>query len=219
AEIKAFCGANGGSTCTSSNASTVFKWVFAQGKRVFFLPDEHLGRNTAADLSVPHDHVACYDPKKVDGGLRESDVVSAQVVVWRGFCIIHTRFTTEHVMFARKNWPDSRIIVHPECPREIVRIVDAHASTAGIIKYVEAAPAGSVVVVGTEVNLVERLAHQQAGRVTVKALAPSVCRNMSMTSDKSLHDVLVNWPDANVVSVPDRIAANARTALERMLSL
>lgn len=219
AEIKAFCGANGGSTCTSSNAGKVFQWVFAQGKRVFFLPDEHLGRNTAADLAVPSDQVAVYDQKSHNGGLNEAAVARAQVIVWRGFCIIHTRFTVEHVRFARKNWPDARIIVHPESPREVVRIVDAHASTSGIIQFVESSPSGSVIVVGTEVNLVERLARIHAGRVTVKVLAPSVCRNMSMTSEKSLCEVLEHWPQANVIRVPESVAGEARTALERMLAL
>lgn len=218
AEIKAFCGANGGSTCTSSNAGKVFQWVFSLGKRVFFLPDEHLGRNTAADLAVDADQVVGFDPGKTNGGLEEADVARAHVIVWRGFCIIHTRFTIEHVRFARKNWPEARIIVHPECPREVTRIVDAHASTSGIIKYVEAAPAGSVIVVGTEVNLVERLARLHAGRVTVKALAPSVCTNMSMTSEKSLQELLEKWPEANLIRVPPRVAVDARAALDRMLA-
>ena len=219
AEIKAFCGANGGSACTSGNADRVFQWVFSQGKRVFFLPDEHLGRNTASDLGVPSDQVMLYDPKKKIGGLTEADVAKAQVVVWGGFCIIHTRFTTEHVRFARRNWPDAKIIVHPESPRDVVHIVDAHGSTSRIIKYVEAAPSESTVVVGTEVNLVERLARIHTGRVTVKVLAPSVCRNMAMTSERSLQELLENWPEANLVRVPMHIRTDARTALDRMLAL
>lgn len=219
AEIKAFCGIHGGSACTSSNAGKVFDWVFSQGKRVFFLPDEHLGMNTAADLGVPVERVAVFDPKVENGGIDNVDMDRAQVIVWRGFCITHTRFTPEHVVSARRNWPVAKVIVHPECPREVTRLADAHGSTSRIISFVEEAAVGSTVVIGTEVNLVERLARQHSGRVVVKALAPSVCRNMNMTSEKSLQHVMETWPIANVVRVPAQIAVDACSALDRMLAL
>jgi len=219
AEIKAFCGENGGSTCTSSNAGKVLQWAFSQGKRVLFLPDEHLGRNSACDLGIPSEFIVAYDPKQKNGGLDKTAIDHAKMAVWKGFCLVHTRFTPEHVRFARNNWLDAKIIVHPETPREVVRLSDAHGSTSQIIEYVKAAPAGSTVVVGTEVNLVERLARQHAGRITVKVLAPSVCRNMNMTSENSILTLLQNWPAGNRIIVDLQVAAKARTALERMLAL
>jgi quinolinate synthase len=219
AEIKAFCGARGGSTCTSSNAARVLTWALAGGRRVLFLPDEHLGRNTAADLGMPDEEVATYDPRAPGGGLDAEAARCARLVVWRGFCLVHTAFTAEQVRRVREKLPTARIVVHPECPREVVRASDAHGSTSRIIEYVRAAPDGAVIVVGTELNLVERLAEQQAGRVAVKVLAPSVCANMAKTNEENLLEILTQWPEANRVRVPPDVAALARTALERMLHL
>jgi quinolinate synthase len=219
AAVKACCGELGGSTCTSSNAAAVFRWVFGQGKRVFFLPDEHLGVNTAADLGLPDDQVLVFDPRREDGGLAPADAARARVVVWKGFCLVHTAFTVDHVRRVREAFPEARIIVHPETPREVVRLADAHGSTSRIIRYVEAAPPGTTIVIGTEQNLVERLAAEHAGRVTIKALAPSVCANMARTNEENLLEVLEDWPADRVVRVPEPVAASARRALERMLSL
>jgi quinolinate synthase len=219
AEIKALCGKWGGSTCTSSNASKVFKWVLSQGRRVFFLPDEHLGANTAHDMGIGDDEVAVCNPKKDEGGIPKGSLAKAKVIVWKGFCLVHTAFKPEHVIEARKRFPDAKIIVHPETPKEVVRMCDEHGSTSQIIKYVEAAAVGSTIIIGTELNLVDRLAAEQKGRVTVKALAPSVCANMAKTSEANLLDVLKNWPVRNEVHVPDAVASDARRALETMLSL
>jgi quinolinate synthase len=219
AEIKAFCGKWGGSTCTSSNASEVFKWVFSQGKRVFFLPDEHLGANTAHDMSIPDDEVLLYNPKKQNGGIKTEELTQAKVIVWKGFCLVHTAFKPVHVVEARERFPGAKIIVHPETPREVVRMCDAHGSTSQIIKYVKAAPAGSIIIVGTELNLIERLADEQKGRVTVKALSPSICANMAKTNEANLLTLIKEWPIRNEVHVPDSIAENARKALTTMLDL
>jgi len=220
AAIKACCGAWGGSTCTSSNARDVFKWVFDQGKRVFFLPDEHLGVNTAHDLGVTDEAVAVYDPRHDDGGLTTEQFASCRVIAWKGFCIVHQAFTVPQIEKIRAELPSARIIVHPEAPKEIVRLCDAHGSTAQIIKYVEAAQEGDTIVVGTEINLIQRLAEAHAARgVTVKALAPSVCANMSKTNERNLHDLLVEWRSDCVVSVPPEIAAEARHSLSTMLAL
>lgn len=219
AEVKAWCGRNGGSTCTSSNARRVMEWALKQGRKVLFLPDEHLGWNTAHDMGIPDARVRVYDSVRENGGLSVADVRDAEVVVWKGYCLIHTRFTVAQVQAVRKAIPDARIIVHPETPREVVRMADAHGSTSQIIKFVEAAPAGSTVVVGTEVNLVERLAAEQAGRVTVKALSQSVCANMAKTNEAALLKVLDSWPDKSRVVVPDETAAYARAALDRMLAV
>ena len=219
AAIKSFCGENGGSTCTSSNARRVFEWVFEQGKRILFLPDEHLGVNTAADMGIPADEVLVYDPAHTDGGLSAENVQRARVVVWKGYCLVHTAFTKEHIRRVRERLPGAKIIVHPEVPKEVTELADAHGSTSQIIKFVEDAPDGDTIVVGTEVNLVERLAREQAGRVSVKALSPSVCANMARTNTRNLLAVLQDWPEANEIHVPADIAAGARKALSVMLRL
>ncbi len=219
AEIKACCGKWGGSTCTSSNAAKVFRWVFSQGKKVFFLPDEHLGANTAHDMGISDNEVLVYDPRKLNGGLELDEISKAKVIVWKGFCLVHTAFKPEHIEAARAKFRDAKIIVHPETPKEVVRMCDAHGSTSQIIKYVESAPAGSTVIIGTELNLVERLAEEQKGRVTVKALVPSVCANMAKTNETNLLDLLRKWPARNEVHVPDSITRDARRALKTMLDL
>jgi len=219
AEVKAVCGRHGGSACTSSNAARVLQWVYDRGKRPLFLPDEHLGANTARDLGIPDEAVAVYDPHADDGGLADDDVAQARIVVWKGFCLVHTAFTLEQIEQVRRTLPGARIIVHPEVPRDVVRHADAHGSTAQIIRYVERAPAGSTLVIGTEVNLVERLAAQHADRLTVLALAPSVCANMARTNEQNLLELLQHWPGEKRISVPDDVAANARICLDTMLGL
>ena len=220
AALKAFCGRQGGSTCTSSNATRVFQWVFGQNKRVFFLPDKHLGDNTAFDLGVPDDTVATYDPRQPDGGLPRNAAATARVIVWNGFCPIHVVFTVDQVKAIRQAEPGAKIIVHPEAPKEVVRLCDAHGSTAQIIQYVQKAAPGATVYVGTEAHLVKRLAEEHRARgVTVKLLRHSVCPNMAKTNESNLLTVLRDWPERNVIHVPAHVAAEARLALERMLRL
>jgi len=219
AAVKACCGRHGGSTCTSSNAARVFRWVLERDRRVFFLPDEHLGVNTAIDLGLRDDEIAVYDPRREGGGLASDRLAAARVLVWKGFCLVHTAFTLEQIEQVRRHLPDARIIVHPETPREVTRRADAHGSTAQIIRYVEAAPDGSTIVIGTELNLVQRLAREQQGRVTVKALAPSVCANMSKTNEENLLRTLREWPAEQEIHVPGDVAADARRSLEIMLEL
>jgi len=219
AEVKAVCGRHGGSACTSSNAAHVLQWVFDQGKRPLFLPDEHLGANTARDLGIPDELVAVYDPHPTDGGLADADVEQARIVVWKGFCLVHTAFSLEHLNHVREKIPKARIIVHPEVPKEVVRAADAHGSTAQIIRYVELAPAGATIVIGTEQNLVERLAEQHQNRLTVLALAPSICANMARTNEGNLLALLRGWDAARRIAVPSSVAEEARGCLERMLSL
>ena len=219
AGIKAFCGRNGGSTCTSSNAGKVFRWAFDSGRRILFLPDEHLGVNTAHDLGIPDEAVAVYDPARPQGGLTPEQAADARLVVWKGYCHVHTRFNTAQIGLARERWPEAKIIVHPESPKEVVRLSDAHGSTSQIIDYVRKAPDGAVIIVGTETHLVDRLAAEQQGRVTVKPLTHSICPNMARTTPEKLGAVLAQWPKRNIVRVPPALAAEARQALERMLTL
>ena len=174
AAVKAFCGRHGGSACTSSNAARVFEWALSKsGRRILFLPDEHLGVNTAHDLGIAEQAVAVYDPALPDGGLDAQTVRAARVVVWKGF----------------------------------------------FIDYVAAAPAGARIVVGTELNLVDRLADQYRGEKTVQALRPSVCANMARTDERNLLALLEDWPDENVVRVDRETAGDACRALETMLAL
>ncbi len=218
-EVKACCGEWSGSACTSSNAARVFQWALQQGKKVLFLPDEHLGVNTARDLGLPDDEVGLYDPRRPDGGLTAADVRQFRVLAWKGYCLVHAAFHAEVVRAVREERPAAKIIVHPEVPRAVVELADAHGSTSQIIEYVKQAPAGSEIIVGTELNLVERLAHEERGRVTVKALAPVVCANMAKTHVGSVLNVLKHWPDGARVRVPESIAVPARRALDTMLAL
>lgn len=219
AEVKACCGKHGGSTCTSSNAERIFKWAIDQGDRILFLPDEHLGVNSAHDLGISDDEIALYDPEKENGGLSEEEVKAAKVIVWKGFCIVHQAFTVAHVEKVRELLPEAKIIVHPESPKEVVRVCDAHGSTAQIIDYVKNSPDGSTIIIGTELNLIQRLADQEKGRVIVKALVPSICANMAKTNEANLLHTLQAWPEHQVVKVATDIAADARASLETMLSL
>ena len=219
ARIKAFCGRNGGSACTSSNAAKVFQWALGQGKRIFFLPDIHLGVNSAHDLGIPDGQTAIYEYQKPNGGLTVEALKDVRVLVWGGFCPIHVNFTVADVDAARANWPDAKIIVHPEAPKEIVRRVDAHGSTAQIIKYVQSAPDGSTLVIGTESQLVKRLAEEHKGRLAIKMLKGSFCPNMAKTNEQNLLKTLKDWPDRNQVRVPANLAPDARLCLERMLKL
>ena len=219
AEVKACCGKHGGSTCTSSNAERIFKWALDKGDRILFLPDEHLGYNSANDLGISDEEIAVYDPRKENGGLSDDEIKAAKVIVWKGFCIVHQAFTIAHVEKVRELLPEAKIIVHPESPKEVVRICDAHGSTAQIIDYVNNAPDGTTIIVGTELNLVQRLADQQKGRVFVKALVPSICANMAKTNEANLLHTLQNWPKHQKVTVATDITEDARHSLETMLSL
>ena len=219
AKLKAFCGRAGGSACTSSNAPKVFKWALDLGKKIFFLPDIHLGVNSAHDLGIPDGQTAIYEYQKPNGGLTVEALKDVRVLVWGGFCPIHVNFTVADVDAARANWPDAKIIVHPEAPKEIVRRVDAHGSTAQIIKYVQSAPDGSTIVIGTESQLVKRLAEEHKGRLAIKMLKGSFCPNMAKTNEQNLLKTLKDWPDRNQVRVPANLAPDARLCLERMLKL
>lgn len=219
ARIKSFCGQAGGSACTSSNAPKVFQWALSQGKKIFFLPDIHLGLNSAHDLGIPDEETAIYEYQKPNGGLTAEQLQKVKVLVWGGFCPIHVNFTVDDVKHVRTSLPEAKIIVHPETPKEIVRMVDAHGSTAQIIKYVQAAPDGSTIVIGTESQLVKRLAEEHKGRLTIRMLRGSFCPNMAKTNEQNLLRVLKDWPDRNVVKVPAHLIPNARLCLERMLAL
>jgi quinolinate synthase len=224
ADIKAFCGARGGAVCTSSNAQKVFRWVIDAGKRVLFLPDEHLGRNTANALEISKERFAVWNPKMNGGGLSRDAIAGSQVIAWKGFCHVHTHFTVEHIDEMRSKYPGATIIVHPECPAEVVAAADGNGSTGFIVNSVKDAPAGAVIIIGTEVNLITRLAHEYPGK-TVLPLARSLCHNMYKINPGVLLYTLENLDGNgdgecfNEILVDAAIARDAKKALEKMLAL
>ncbi len=230
ASLKAFCGANGGVVCTSSNATKVLEWAFTQGKRVFFFPDQHLGRNTGAAMGIPLDEMVLWNwrvPAGNLGGATEEALDRARIILWQGHCSVHQRFSLTQIEDARAQHrtagKDVQIVVHPECRYEVVQAADANGSTAFIAKYVADAAPGSVIGIGTEINLVSRLAKENPDK-TVFCLDPVVCPCSTMYRVHPAYlawvmESLVEGHVVNEIDVPDAIRADARVALERMLAL
>ena len=218
AKLKAFCGRHGGVVCTSSNAPDAFRWGFNQREKIFFFPDQHLGRNTGNQMGVPAEEMIVWNPDEFLGGHTPESIKKAKVILWDGYCLVHTRFRVDHVMKMRKEFPDSKIVVHPECTREVVELADAVGSTSFIVKYVEEAPSNTTIIVGTEINLVNRLAIENPDK-KVLDLHYSLCPNMFKINLKNLLWSLENIGKVNVVTVPEEIKSDARVALDRMLSL
>ena len=218
AEIKAFCGRNEGIVCTSSNARAALDWSFARRPRVFFFPDQHLGRNTGNAMGLLPDEMVLWDPDKPLGGNTEEQIKKAKIYLWDGFCLVHTRFTPEEMTDMRRKHPDAKIVVHPECTQEVVALADAVGSTSYIVKYVAEAPTGSTTVIGTEINLIDRLAQVHPDK-TVLSLKESLCPNMYKINPENLLDSLVHVGQKNVVTVPEAIKRDAKFALDRMLTL
>ncbi|MDD5483202.1 MAG: quinolinate synthase NadA [Kiritimatiellae bacterium] len=218
AAVKAFCGEHDAATCTSGNAKEVFRFFLEQNKRILFLPDEHLGANTAHDLGLPDEKTAIYNPSLPGGGMLPGQAEKAQIALWKGYCHVHM-FAVDDVRKARAEHPLAKIIVHPETPKEVLRLADAHGSTSQIIKYVENAPSGATIIVGTEINLVKRLAALHKDRVAVYPLRASLCRNMALITEEKLLKTMETWPEENVIRVEPGIMANAARALKRMLEI
>ncbi len=224
ADIKAFTGRNGGSICTSSNAQRSLEWAFDRGDRVLFLPDEHLGRNTAVRrLGLSLDDCVVFDPHQSDGGLTEDQARSAKVLLWKGHCSVHGRFSPESVDDVRQRVDDVTVLVHPECRYDVVAKADLVGSTEYIINTINAAPPGSAFAVGTELNLVRRLAESNPDK-TVVFLDKTICFCATMNRIDLPHLVwaLENLVDGNVVNqitVDPATAQWAKVALDRMLAL
>ncbi len=222
AALKAFCGRNGGIVCTSSNASTVLEWAFERGQRVLFFPDQHLGRNTAKAMGITMDQMPMWNPRKPLGGHTEEVLHNAKVLLWHGFCSVHKRFTVGQINKAREEFPGVKVIVHPEAPMPVVDAADASGSTDAIRKFVEASKPGDVIAVGTEVNMVNRLAAEYPDR-TIFCLDPVVCPCSTMYRIHPGYlawtlDGLVEGEYRNQIIVPQDIATDAKVALERMLA-
>lgn len=224
AAIKSFTGENGGTICTSSNAERAMKWAFERGEKVFFLPDQHLGRNTAVlKLGLKLSDCVIWNPWKVNGGLSDEELTSARVILWRGHCSVHGRFSVENIEQVRQKIADVKVIVHPECQYEVVSKADVVGSTEMIIKTVTQSPAGSSWAVGTELNLVKRLAANNPDK-TVVFLDKDVCYCSTMNRIDLPHllwamESLVKGRVVNQIKVEPKTANFARIALDRMLGL
>ena len=224
AALKAFCGRHGGIVCTSSNAHAVLEWAFARGKRVLFFPDQHLGRNTALAMGMSLDQMPVWNPYKPAGGAEDPSVYAdAKMILWKGFCSVHQRFTVDQIERARKAYPGVKVIVHPECSMDVVNAADGTGSTSYIVKEIANAPAGSAVAVGTEINLVNRLAAQYPDK-TVFCLDPVVCPCSTMYR---IHPAYLAWALENIeqgnivnrITVDEDTARDAKIALQRMLEV
>jgi quinolinate synthase len=223
AALKAFVGRHGGAVCTSSNARAVVTWALSRGDKLLFFPDQHLGRNTGYQLGLGASDMRVWDPKRELGGLEEVDVKEATLLLWKGHCSVHQRFKVAHVEAFRAEHPDGLVVVHPECSHELIEVADQVGSTDFIIKAIEAAPAGSVIGVGTEIHLVQRLAAEHPDR-TVVSLDPLVCPCSTMFRIDAAHlawvlENLVAGTVVNQIKVDEDTADNARVALERMLEI
>jgi quinolinate synthase len=224
ADIKAFCGREGGVVCTSSNAVATLRWGWERGEKILFLPDQHLGRNTAYSMGVPLDKMVVWDPQQPMGGLGPDEVAAAKIILWKGHCSVHTKFSVAQIEQLRLAEPEVRVIVHPECTWEVVQAADASGSTETIIQRIRESAVGSVWAVGTEIHLVNRLAKEMAPGRTVLTLdgLGCLCSTMFRVSPNHLCWVLESLIEGEVhnqVVVPDDQKHWTRVALDRMLSI
>ena len=223
AAIKAFVGRHGGVVCTSSNAARVYEWALNQEKRILFLPDQHLGRNVGFDMGIALDEMKLWNPLTIPDDNLKNGAADAKVVLWKGFCSVHARFLPEHVDQLREQYPDIRIIAHPECSFEVVQKADESGSTEKIIRAIEDSPSGSTWAVGTEVNLVHRLARQNPDK-TIMSLSGISCLCATMYRIDPPHllwalEELEEGRVPNQIQVDAETARWARVALDRMLEL
>src|SRR5215213_1574734 len=223
AAIKAFCGEHEGVVCTSSNAVPLFDKYLREADKLFFFPDQHLGRNTGVKFGIPLDAMVLWDPNKELGGNTPGQLRRARLILWKWHCSVHGRFRPWHVEQVRREVPGIKLLVHPECEREVVEKSDLNGSTEFIIKAIEEAPAGSAWAVGTEVNLVQRLAKRHPDK-EIRLLAPDLCMCATMyrIAPQNLAwvlDSLVQGRVVNQITVPEETKAWARVALDRMLAI
>jgi quinolinate synthase len=225
ANIKAFCGERGGLVCTSSNARAAFEWAFARGEKILFLPDQHLGRNTAFAMGIPLSEMVVWDPYQINGGVAPDRLRAAKVILWKEHCSVHQRFLPEHVDRVRREEPGMQVVVHPECRWEVCQKADALGSTERLIKIVEDAPPETTFAIGTEIHLVNRLAHRfaaQGKRILSLDDHGCLCTTMYRISPQHLAWALENLVEGRVVNrikVRSSVKQWARVALNRMLEI
>jgi quinolinate synthase len=223
ADIKAFCGEHGGIVCTSTNAAAVMTWAWQRGEKLIMLPDQHLGRNTAFKMGVPLDQMVVWDPNEIWGGLEPEAVQAAKLILWKGHCSVHTRFTVQQIDAFRQKYPDGKVIAHPECTFDVVQAADYSGSTEGILNTVRNSPSGTVWAVATEIHLVNRLRNEVASDKTVVTLDPfgCLCSTMFRVSPNHLLWVLEGLVEGkihNQITVDEPQKSFARLALDRMLT-
>lgn len=225
ADLKAFCGRHGGIVCTSSNARKILEWSFARREKILFFPDQHLGRNTGYRMGIPLEEMVTWDFTQPMGGLTEEQIRKARIILWKGFCSVHQVFRPEQIDRFLEKHPDTRVIAHPECSFEVCRKAPYIGSTEAILKTVRAAEAGTRWLVGTELNMVNRLANEMKPRgVEVHFMSPTICMCSTMfrTDPQHLAWVLENLVEGHVINriqVPEEDAQPARLALDRMLAV
>lgn len=225
AAIKAFCGERGGLVCTSSNARAAFEWAFARSKRILFLPDQHLGRNTGFAMDIPMEAMSVWDPWALQGGQSRDALAASRILLWKGHCSVHQRFLPSHVNDVRAKYPDIRVIVHPECRWEVCQKADAQGSTEQIIAFVEKAPQGATIAIGTEIHLVNRMAcrfAEQGKRIISLDDHGCLCTTMYRISPQHLAWALENLVEGRVVNrikVRASVKHWAKVALDRMLEI
>ncbi|MFC7394316.1 quinolinate synthase NadA [Scopulibacillus cellulosilyticus] len=218
AEIKAFCGKHGGATVTSSNAKKMLQWAFKKKQRILFLPDQHLGRNTGADLGIPLENMVVWDPiqNNFEGDYRKE----TSMILWKGHCSVHEKFTVENINQCRKDDPEIKVIVHPECSYEVVQEADDAGSTRHIIETIKSAESGSHWAIGTEMNLVQRLINQHPDKM-IRSLNPYMCPCLTMNRIDLPHllwslEKVAEGDPVNIISVDSGIARDAKSAIGRM---
>ena len=224
AAIKAFVGTQGGIVCTSTNAAAVLKWAWERGEKLLMLPDQHLGRNTAYKMGVPLDEMVVWDPNEIWGGLTPEQVEHARMILWKGHCSVHTRFTVQQIEAFRKKHPEGKVIAHPECTFDVVQAADFSGSTEGIINAVKNSPVGTVWAVATEIHLVNRLTHDVAPDRIVETLDPfgCLCSTMFRVSPNHLLWMLESLMEGSIqnqIIVPEPDKSQALLALDRMLEV
>lgn len=223
ANLKAFVGERGGAVCTSSNAKGALEWSFAQREKVFFFPDQHLGRNTGKKMGIPLEQMVLWNPFKPYGGLTDEQILNAKVILWQGHCSVHQQFRPEHVDLWRRQHDDVQVIVHPECMMEVVDKADLVGSTSYIVNTIDNAPSGSKFAIGTEVHLVNRLKLRNPDKfVTLLSPFACLCSTMYRITPLDLANVLEELVEGRVVNqvfVDETVQHNARLALDRMLAI
>lgn len=221
AGLKAFTGRNGGLICTSSNADAALAWALSKREKVFFFPDENLGFNTGLKYGLKPEQMVIWDFARKAGGLTEEEIDRASIILWKGHCHVHTNFTTDQIGSVRKEYPDVKIVVHPECTPEVVRLADANGSTKFIVEYCQAAPSGSTIAIGTEINLVNRMAleHPDKRIFALSGDTCPVCANMYRTTLNDLAYTLEQYENMRPVVVSEPTRSEARLALEKMLEI
>lgn len=225
ADLKAFCGEHGGIVCTSTNARTILNWAFSRREKVLFFPDQHLGRNTGYRMDIPLEQMKVWDPDEPMGGLTIDEIRDARMLLWKGHCSVHQMFQPAHILKFRNQYPEGKVISHPECSFEVCRQSDYVGSTEYIIETIRSAPENTRWLVGTELNLVNRIAEEfkPQGKV-VQFMSPIICKCSTMARIDPQHlawtlESLLDGKVVNQIKVPEREAELAKVALERMLSV